>query len=68
MKGVLIKDKEADTVASAVYMHWVLGLKGLGFGVPTKHVYSDSNLVLYGQTRLAISHTAMVLVRGTIGQ
>ena len=22
-------------------MHWVLGLNGLGFGIPTKHVYSD---------------------------
>ena len=42
MKGVLIKDKEADTVVSAVYMHWVLGLNSLGFGVPTKHVYSDN--------------------------
>ena len=42
MKGVLIKDKEADTVVTAVYMHWVLGLNGLGFGVLTKHVYSDN--------------------------
>ena len=42
MKGVLIKDKEAGTVVSAVYMNWVLGLNGLGFGVPTKHIYSDN--------------------------
>ena len=41
MKGVLIKEKEAETVVTAVYRHWVIGINGLGFGVPTKHVFSD---------------------------
>ena len=41
MKGVLIKDKEAETVITAVYRHWVIGVNGLGFGVPIKHVLSD---------------------------
>ena len=26
MKGVLIKDKEAETVVTAVYRHWVIGV------------------------------------------
>ena len=42
MKGITIKDKEADTVVSAVYMNWILGLNGLGFGIPSKHIYSDN--------------------------
>ena len=41
MRGVLIKDKEAGTVVSAVYNYWILGLNGLCFGTPSKHVYSD---------------------------
>ena len=43
MKGVLIKDKEAETVVTAVCRHWVIGVNGLGFGAPTKHVYSDNS-------------------------
>ena len=42
MKGVLIKDKEAETVVTAVYTHRVIGVNGLGFGATTKHVYSDN--------------------------
>ena len=42
MKGVLIKDKEAETVVTAVYRHWVIGVNGLDFHVPTKHVFSDN--------------------------
>ena len=34
IKGILIKDKEAETM--------VIGMNGLGFGVPTKHVFSDN--------------------------
>ena len=42
MKGVLIKDKEAETVVTTVYRHWVIGVNGLDFGAPTKHVNSDN--------------------------
>ena len=35
MKGVLVKEKEAETVVTAVYRHWVIGVNGLGFGSPT---------------------------------
>ena len=47
MNGVLIKDKEVDTVVSAVHMHWVLELNGLGFGVHTKHIYSDNGTLQF---------------------
>ena len=42
MKGLLIKDKEAETVVMAVYRYWVIGIKDTGLGVPTPHVYSDN--------------------------
>ena len=42
MKGILIKDKETEIVVRAVYRHWVIGINGLGFSVPTKHVFSDN--------------------------
>ena len=42
MKGVLLKDKEAETVVMALYKHWIVGIKGHGHGVPTHHVYSDN--------------------------
>ena len=42
MKEILIKDKEAETVVIAVYRHWIIGINGLGFGVPTKHMFSDN--------------------------
>ena len=42
MKGILIKDKEAETVVTAVYRHWIIGINGLGYGVPTQHVFSDN--------------------------
>ena len=42
MKGVLIKDKEVEMVVTAVYRHWVIGVNSLGFGAPTKHMYSDN--------------------------
>ena len=42
MKGVLIKGKEAEIVVRAVYRHWVIGINGLGFSVPTKHMFSDN--------------------------
>ena len=44
MKGVLIKDKEAETVVTAVDRHWVIGVNSLGFSVPTKHVFSDNGI------------------------
>ena len=28
MRGVLIKNKEAETVVMAVYMHWIIGTNG----------------------------------------
>ena len=46
MKGVLIKDKEAETVVTVVYRHWVIGANCLGFGAPTKHVFSDNGTEL----------------------
>ena len=39
MKGILIKD--AETVVTSVYKHWVIGANGIGFGATTKHMYSD---------------------------
>ena len=42
MKGILIKDKEAGTVITAVYRQWVIGASGLSFCASTKHVYSDN--------------------------
>ena len=42
MKGILIKDKEAETVVLAVYRHWVIGINGMGYGVPTQHMFSDN--------------------------
>ena len=79
---MLIKDKEADTVVSEVYNIWILGLNGIGFGTPSKHVYNDNgtefttnigenlvqNLEFHGSTQPATPHTAMVHVKGTIGQ
>ena len=29
MRGVLIKDKEADTVIMALYAHWIIGVNGI---------------------------------------
>ena len=42
MRGILIKDKEAETVVMAVYRHWIVGVNGLGYGVPTQHVFSNN--------------------------
>ena len=42
MKGILIKDKEAETVVTAVYRHWIIGINSLGYGVPTQHIFSDN--------------------------
>ena len=42
MKGVLIKDKEADTVIMALYRNWIIGVNGTGHGAPTRHIYSDN--------------------------
>jgi hypothetical protein len=42
MRGVLIKDKEADTVVMAVHTHWVIGKTGYGYSVPTHHIYRDN--------------------------
>ena len=42
IKGILIKDKEAETVVMAVYRHWIVGINGVGYGVPTQHVFSDN--------------------------
>ena len=42
MKGVLIKDKEADTVVMALYRNWIIGVIGTGHGAPTHHIYSDN--------------------------
>ena len=42
MSGVLIKDKEAETVVTAVQTHWVIGKTGYGYDVPTHHIYSDN--------------------------
>ena len=39
MKGVLLRDKEAETVVIALYTHWIIGVNGNGHGAPTKHVY-----------------------------
>ena len=33
-KAVLIQDKEANMVVSAVYTHWIIGTNGLGHGTP----------------------------------
>ena len=38
MKGILIKDKEAETVVMAVYRHWIVGINGVGYSVPTQHL------------------------------
>ena len=42
MKGIIIKDKEAESVVMAVNRHWVIGINGIGHGVPTQHVYSNN--------------------------
>ena len=42
MKGVLIKDKEADTVILALYRNWIIGVNGTGHGAPSRHIYSDN--------------------------
>ena len=36
-KAVLIQDKEANTVISAVYTQWIIGTNGLGHGTPRLH-------------------------------
>ena len=42
MRGALIKDKEADTVITAIQTHWIIGKGGFGYGAPTLHIYSDN--------------------------
>ena len=42
MKGILIKDKEAETVVTAVYRHWIIGINGLGYGEPNRHMFSEN--------------------------
>ena len=40
--GFIIKDKEAETVVMSVYRHWIVGINGVGYGVPTQHMFSDN--------------------------
>ena len=35
--------KSENCTVTAVYKHWVIGENGLGFGAPTKHVFSDNH-------------------------